>query len=109
MVYKKTAIIALIVAIIFGAVSGVVFGNTDVGTNDQIFDKGLEILIFVQKYCWPVVILFLIYALYQFYVIGSENLEKKVLGQRLIVGISIFTAFIQVLPLCYAFIISAQI
>ena len=108
MVYKKTTIISLVLAIFFGIVSGVVFGATDVAGQDQIFSKGLEVLIFVQKYSWPVIILALIYALYQFYVIGSENLEKKVLGQRLIVGIAIFTAFIQALPLCYVFIITIQ-
>ena len=105
MVYKKSAIMSFVIAIILGITSGVVFSATDV-VGDKILDKGLEVLIFIQKYSWPVVILVLIYALYQFYVIGSENLEKKVLGQRLIVGVSVFAALIQALPLCYAFIIS---
>lgn len=109
MVYKKSAIIAFLVAIIFGITSSVIFSATDITTNDQIFDKGLEILVFIQKYSWPVVILFLIYALYQFYVVGSENLEKKALGQRLIIGIAIFTALIQALPLCYAFVVTMQV
>lgn len=109
MVYKKSAIIIFIIAIIFGITSSVIFSATDITTNDQIFDKGLEILIFIQKYSWPVIVLFLIYALYQYYVVGSENLEKKILGQRLIIGIAIFTALIQALPLCYAFIITMQI
>lgn len=109
MVYKKSAIIVFIIAIIFGITSSVIFSATDITTNDQIFDKGLEILIFIQKYSWPVIVLFLIYALYQYYVVGSENLEKKILGQRLIIGIAIFTALIQALPLCYAFIITMQI
>lgn len=109
MVYKKISIIAMIIAIIFGVTSGVIFASNDIAANDQIFDTGLQVLIFIQKYSWPVVILILIYALYQFYVIGSENLEKKTLGQRLIVGVSIFTALIQALPLCYAFIVTLQI
>lgn len=109
MVYKKIAVISFIIAIILGVVSGVVFASSDITSNDKIYDTGLKILVFIQKYSWPVVILILIYALYQFYVIGSENLEKKVVGQRLIVGVTIFTALIQALPLCYAFIVTAQI
>lgn len=109
MVYKKLTIITLIIAIILGIVSGVVFSATDITSNDQIFDTGLKALVFIQKYSWPIVILVLIYALYQYYVIGSENLEKKILGQRLIIGISIFTALIQALPLAYAFIVTLQV
>ena len=109
MVYKKLAIITLTVAIILGVVSGVVFSATDITSNDKIFDTGLKVLVFIQKYSWPVVILFLIFALYQYYVIGSENLEKKALGQRLIIGISIFTALVQALPLAYAFIVTLQV
>lgn len=109
MVYKKIAIISLVIAIILGVVSGVVFASSDITANDKIYDTGLKTLVFIQKYSWPVVILILIYALYQFYVIGSENLEKKVVGQRLIVGVTIFTALIQALPLCYAFIVTIQV
>ena len=109
MVYKKVAIISIIIAIILGIVSGVVFASGDITSNDKIYDTGLKVMIFIQKYSWPVVILILIYALYQFYVVGSENLEKKELGQRLIVGVAVFTALVQALPLCYAFIMTTQI
>lgn len=109
MVYKKIAIITFVIAIVLGVVSGIVFGATDITSNDKIFDSGLKVLMFIQKYSWPVVILILIYALYQYYVIGAENLEKKVLGQRLIIGISIFTALVQALPLAYVFIVTLQV
>lgn len=109
MVYKKIAIITFIIAIIFGVASSFVFSSTGITSNDEIFDTGLKVLVFIQRYSWPIVMLVLIYALYQYYVIGSENLEKKILGQRLIVGISIFTALIQALPLAYAFIVTTQV
>lgn len=109
MVYKKLAIITFVIAIVFGIVSGVVFSATDIASNDKIFDTGLKVLVFIQKYSWPVVVLVLIFALYQYYVIGAENLEKKTLGQRLIIGISIFTALVQALPLAYAFIVTLQV
>ena len=46
----------------------------------------------------------LVYALYQYYVIGSEAFEHKVNGQKLIVGLSVFMAIIQCLPLVYAIV-----
>ena len=103
MAYKKFIISAVVIAIIAATVSGVVFGTTDIKTNDKIMDKTLDILIFIQKYSWPVVTLVFIYALYEFYVAGAEILESKILGQRLIIGIAVFMAIIQCLPLFYAF------
>lgn len=45
-----------------------------------------------------------IYALYKFYVAGSEIIEQKAMGQKLrIVSIAIFMAIVQALPLIYAF------
>mgnify|MGYP005608041939 CR=1 FL=1 len=49
-------------------------------------------------------ILFL-FQIYQYYIIGSEAFEYKVAGQRLIMGLSVFMAILQSLPLAYAFII----
>ena len=104
MVYKKITIFAIIFAIIAGIISNVTFAATSIMTNDKILDTTMNILIFIQKYSWPVVTLIFIYALYQFYVIGSEVLEHKIIGQRLIVGIAIFMVIIQCLPLVYAFV-----
>ncbi len=104
MVYKKITIFAIIFAILAGVISNVTFAATSISTNDKILDTTLNILIFVQKYSWPVVTLVFVYALYQFYVIGSEVLEHKIVGQRLIVGIAIFMVIVQCLPLIYAFL-----
>lgn len=105
MVYKKSTMIAIIIAIVACIFSNVVFATTDIAQEDKIIDSVLNILIFIQKYSWPLVTLIFIYALYQFYVMGAEKLEQKILGQRLIVGIAIFMAIIQCLPLVYAFFI----
>lgn len=105
MVYKKSTMIAIVIAVVACIFSNVIFATTDVGQNDEIIDSVLNILIFVQKYSWPIITLVFVYALYQFYVMGSEKLEHKILGQRLIIGIAIFMAIIQCLPLVYAFFI----
>lgn len=105
MVYKKTTFIALCFAIIAAVVSNFVFATASVAVNDKIFDSTMQVLIFIQKYSWPVITLIFIYALYQFYVVGSEFLEHKVLGQKMIVGIAIFMAIVQTLPLIYAFLL----
>lgn len=107
MVYKKITIVAISIAIIATLVSSFVFA-TDYTSNDKIYDTVLEILIFIQKYSWPLVTLVFIYALYEFYLLGSEMLQHKVSGQKLIVGISIFMAIVQCLPLVYAFITLAS-
>lgn len=105
MVYKKVSFIAILVAIIAAVVCNFTFAANEVLANDKILDSTMNILIFIQKYSWPVVTLVFIYALYQFYVAGSEILEHKILGQRLIVGLSIFMCLIQCLPLIYAFFV----
>lgn len=102
MVYKKIVRIGLGIAIIAAMVSNFVFA-ADFQTDDKIYGSILDILIFIQKYSWPIVTLIFIYALYEFYVIGSEMLERKIRGQKLIVGIAIFMAVVQCLPLVYAF------
>ena len=103
--YKKLVIICLVISIVSGIVSNFVFGAEETFTNDQIMDGTMKALIFVQKYSWPVITLVFIYALYKFYVMGSEFLEQKIIGQRMIIGISIFMVLVQCLPLVYAFVI----
>lgn len=104
MVYKKVTMVAIVLAVVFAVMSGFVFGeNVDVTTNDKVYDTFLKVLVMIQRYSWPVVTLVFIYAMYEYYVIGSEMLEHKVTGQRLIVGIAMFMALIQCLPLLYAF------
>lgn len=105
MVYKKITLTSIIVAIFAAVISSFVFGAAEVATNDKIYDTVMEVLIFVQKYSWPIITIIFIFALYKFYIAGSEYIEEKVLGQNLIVGISIFMAIIQALPLIYAFFI----
>jgi hypothetical protein len=105
MVYKKLTIFTIIISIVAAITSNFVFAGNDALVNDQIYDSVLKILIFIQNYSWPVVTLIFIYAMYQFYVTGSEIVENKMLGQRLIVGISIFMVIVQCLPLFYAFVL----
>lgn len=105
MVYKKLTIVTVIISIIAAITSNFVFAGIDSIANDQVYDSVLKILIFIQNYSWPVITLIFIYAMYQFYVTGSEIVENKMLGQRLIVGISIFMVIVQCLPLFYAFIL----
>jgi len=102
MVYKKITTIAIAIAVVATLVSNFVFA-ADYTSNDKIYDSILNMLIFIQKYSWPVMTLAFIYALYEFYVIGSEMLQHKISGQRLIIGIAIFMAIVQCLPLVYAF------
>lgn len=107
MVYKKVMITCFIIAIGMLCLSSVVFATTDIGkNNDKIYTGVMDILLNIQKYSWPVAVIILVYAMYKFYVIGSEAFEQKVSGQKLIVGISVFMAIIQTLPLVYAFIIT---
>ncbi len=105
MVYKKITLVAIMLAIIAAVVSSFTFGATDTLTNDKIIDSTLQILILLQKYSWPIITFVFIYALYQYYVAGSEVIEQKILGQRLIVGIAIFMVILQCMPLVYAFLI----
>lgn len=105
MVYKKLTIFTIIISIVAAFTCNFVFAANDVLANDKIIDSTLQILIFLQKYSWPVVTLIFIYALYKFYIMGSEYLEQKIIGQRMIIGISIFMVLLQCLPLFYAFVI----
>lgn len=105
MVYKKLTIFTIIISIVAAFTCNFVFAANDVVANDKIIDTALQILIFLQKYSWPIVTLIFIYALYKFYVMGSEFLEQKIIGQRMIIGISIFMVLVQCLPLIYAFVV----
>lgn len=104
MIYKKSTIIAIISAFAFAIISNITFAATGVSSNDQIIDGTLQVLIFIQKYSWPVLTLLFIFALYKFYIAGTEVLDSKVVGQRLIVSIAIFMVIVQALPLIYALI-----
>lgn len=106
MVYKKIMTICFIIAIVMMSLSSFVFATTNIGkSNDRIYSGVMEILINIQKYSWPVMVVLLVYAMYKYYVVGSEAFEQKVTGQKMIVGMAIFMAIIQTLPLVYAFII----
>ena len=104
-VYTKLTFIFITIAILFGIGSGIIFANVDLTTGDHIYDTTLEVLIFIQKYSWPILTLLLIYALYLFYILGGGvRVEARATGQRMIVMIATFAVIIQVLPLAYAFI-----
>jgi hypothetical protein len=92
MAYKKVITSSLIVAIVLAFVNEFVFAATN-------------ILVMIQKYSWPFVTLCMIFALYKYYVTGSEVISEKVKGQQMVVGISIFMVVVQCLPLVYAFFI----
>ncbi|MDD2627682.1 MAG: hypothetical protein PHR25_04490 [Clostridia bacterium] len=106
MIYTKLMKICFGIAIVVLLMSNVVFAVTDLGVNDdKVYNGVMQVLFKLQKYSWPVAIIILIYALYQYYVIGSEAFEHKVAGQGLIMGLSIFMAILQSLPLLYAILI----
>ncbi len=110
MVYKNITIVAIILSIIAAITCNFVLGievdeNLGIDTPEMLNNSTLQVLILIQRYSWPVATLVFIYAMYQFYVIGSEVLDHKILGQRLIVGVSIFMVIIQCLPLMYAFLL----
>ena len=105
MVYKKITMITIIISIVAAFTCNFVFATGVVETNDIVYDTTLNVLVAIQRYSWPIITLVFVYALYQFYVIGSEMIEHKILGQRLIVGISVFMVLIQCLPLFYAFLL----
>jgi uncharacterized membrane protein len=105
MAYKKVITSSLIVAIVLAFVNEFVFAATNTVTNDAVLDGALNILVMIQKYSWPFVTLCMIFALYKYYVTGSEVISEKVKGQQMVVGISIFMVVVQCLPLVYAFFI----
>ncbi len=105
MIYSKLMKVCVALSVVAFLASSVLFATTAVtDKNDAIIDNIMKILIRIQKYSWPVALVILLYALYQYYVVGSEAFEYKVNGQKMIMGISIFMAVIQCLPLLYAFV-----
>lgn len=105
MQYKKVITSSILVAILVAIVNEFVFAAENVVTSDAILDGGLNILVLIQKYSWPFVTLLMIFALYKYYVTGSEILSDKIKGQQMVVGISVFMVILQCLPLVYAFFI----
>ena len=105
MEYRRLIISSVIISIIAAIVNEFVFAASTVVTNDAILDGTLNVLITIQKYSWPFVTLLMIFALYKYFVTGSEVLTDKVVGQRMVVGIVIFMVVVQCLPLAYAFLI----
>ena len=59
MVYKKLTIFTLIISIVAAFTCNFVFAADSVISNDKILDSTLQILIFLQKYSWPIVTLVL--------------------------------------------------
>lgn len=105
MVYNKIMKVCIWVAVIALIASTAVFATTDIEVKDsKLIGSVMNILQRLQTYSWPVAVVVFVYALYQYYVVGSEAFEQKVSGQKLIVGISVFMAIIQSLPLVYAII-----
>ena len=106
MVYNKLMKVCISIALIMLVVSNVLFATTALGnTDDEVYSGIMKALLRIQKYSWPVAVIIFIYDIYQYYIIGSEAFEYKVSGQRLILGLSVFMAILQSLPLAYAFII----
>lgn len=105
MVYNKVMKTCIWIAVIALVASSVVFATTDLAVKDnEIVGGVMTVLKYIQTYSWPVAVIVLVYALYQYYVVGSEAFDQKVSGQKLIVGLSVFMAIIQCLPLVYAII-----
>lgn len=105
MVYNKVMKVCIWVAVIALIASTAVFATTDIAVKDnELIGGTMKVLKYIQTYSWPAAVIVLVYALYQYYVVGSEAFEQKVSGQKLIVGLSVFMAIIQCLPLVYAII-----
>lgn len=104
MVYSRIMKICLVIAFIALIASTTIFATTGIDKkSDKVQNGVMVVLKKVQTYSWPAAVLVLVYALYQYYVVGSEAFEHKVSGQKLIIGLSVFMAIIQCLPLVYAF------
>ena len=103
MAFKKTTIILIVGALVAFVLSGVVFAAELPQAADPIVDGVLKILVYIQKYSWPVAFLFFIFGLYRFYILGAEQLAHKIIGQRMVVGTAVFLVIDQWLPLLYAF------
>ncbi len=105
MANRKFITTLMILSVLLAVVNEFVFAASTVVTNDQILDGALQILVYIQKYSWPVAILVLVFALYKYYVTGSEVLADQIKGKSLLTGLCIFMTVVQCLPLIYAIII----
>ena len=105
MTNKKLITTAMILSVLFAVVNEFVFAASTVVTNDQILDGALQILVYIQKYSWPIATLVLIFALYLYYVRGTEVLADQIKGKSLLTGLCLFMVVVQCLPLIYAFFI----
>lgn len=105
MVYNKLMKVCIVVSLLAFIFTDAVFANTQLGaeTGNIIIDQALVWLIRIQQYSWPFAVILLIYAMYQYYVVGSEAFEYKVNGQKKIMGVCIVMSLIQCAPLIYAF------
>lgn len=109
MAYNKLMKICLMVSVLALIASTAVFAVTDIAQKDsKVFGSVMTILQKLQLYSWPVAVVIMVYGMYQYYVVGSEAFEYKVSGQKLIMGLCVFMALIQCLPLLYAFITVGQ-
>lgn len=105
MVYNKIMKVCIWISVIALIASTAVFATTDITVKDnKLIGSVMNVLQKIQTYSWPAAVIVFVYALYQYYVVGSEAFEQKVSGQKLIVGISVFMAIIQCLPLVYAIV-----
>ncbi len=105
MVYSKVMKTCIWISVIALIASTAVFANTNLDLkSNEIVGGVMNALKYVQTYSWPIAVIVLVYALYKYYVVGAEAFEQKISGQKLIVGLSVFMAIIQCLPLVYAII-----
>lgn len=102
--FKKMIFILIAFALVVMVSSELAFANF-AATGDKIYDGALTILQTIQKYSWPVAFLFFVFAIYKFYILGTEAFEAKMTGQKMVIGTAICLAIIQCLPLAYVFIV----
>lgn len=105
MVYNKLMKICIAIALLAFISTDIVLANTVLGNNtgNVVIDQVMVWLIRIQQYSWPFAVVGLLYAMYQYYVVGSEAFEYKVSGQKKIMGVCIIIALLQCAPLIYAF------
>lgn len=105
MVYTKFLKLCIFIALLAFISTDIVFANTQLGTNtgNVVIDQIMVWLIRIQQYSWPFAVVLMLYALYQYFVVGSEAYEYRVSGQKKIMGVCIIIAILQCAPLIYAF------
>ena len=79
MVYNKVMKVCLWIAVIGLVATTAVFATTNLEAKESELVGGvMTVLKYIQTYSWPVAVIVLVYALYQYYVVGSEAFEQKV-------------------------------